>query len=154
MTQAPHDNPTRAFVADAIERQRFDVALDSNPFLQSMATRLLGGRSGEVKLGFTAGPQTLQGNGVIGGGALAQMLDMAMAVATLSTLPVGQTCATISMTTQMQRPAAPGSFTAVGKVERTGKRVAFTTAQLFDAAGKLVASSSSSLSVLPEPGPT
>lgn len=153
MTQAPHDNPTRALVAEAIEQQRFDIALESNPFFISLATRLLDGKHGEVKLGFTAGPHTLQGNGVIGGGVLAQMLDIAMAVAALSTLPVGLTCATITMTVQMQRPAAPGPLTAIGTVERTGKRVAFTTAQLFDPAGKLVASASSSFAVFPEPEP-
>jgi acyl-coenzyme A thioesterase PaaI-like protein len=38
-------------------------------------------------------------------------------------------------------------------VERSGRTVAFTTAQLFDANGKLVASGSSSLAVFAEPIP-
>lgn len=151
MSQAPRDNATRAFLSEAIEQKRFGIALDANPAFISLETTLIDGKPGEVNIGFTAGPHTLQGNGVVGGGTLAQMLDCAMAMAALSSLPVGLTCATISLTVQMLRPAAPGRLTAIGKVERSGKRVAFTTAQLFDAGGKLVASGTSSLAVFPEP---
>lgn len=153
MTTQRHDNPTRAFLADALEQRRFGTPLDINPAFTSLETTLLEGTPGAVSIGFTAGPHTLQGNGVVGGGTLAQMLDCALALAGLSVLAPGQTCATISLTVHMQRPAAPGRFTASAKVERSGRTVSFTTAQLFDANGKLVASGSSSLAVFAEPVP-
>lgn len=155
MTASPaRDNPTRAYLAEAIAQRRFGGALDVvNPALQALGTTLLDGTPGDVRIGFTAGPQTLQGNGVVSGGTMAQMLDSAMALAALSTLAPGLTCATISLTVHMQRPAMPGPLSATAKVERAGKRVAFTVAQLFDANGKLVASGSSSLAVVPEAEP-
>lgn len=153
MTHPTHDNPTRAFIADAIAQRRFDTRIDINPAFEALETTLLESTPGSVHIAFTAGPSTLQGNGVVSGGTLAQMLDSAMALAGLSVLAPGQTCATISLTVQMQRPAAPGRLTAKAQVERSGKRVSFTNAQLFDAQGKLVASGSSSLAVFAEVGP-
>lgn len=147
------DNPTRARLVEAIEQRRFGVPLDANPAFVSLDAVLLDGQPGDVTLGFTARPEMLQGNGVIGGGAMASMLDCALATAVVSMLPFGQTCATISLTVQMQRAASVGAMRAHAKVERCGQRVAFSQAQLFDADGRLVASGSASLAVLPEAPP-
>jgi uncharacterized protein (TIGR00369 family) len=148
MNDTVRDNPTRAFIVRSIQERTFDVALDANPAFAHFKTRLQESREGEVALSFVVGEETLQGHGVLAGGTLASMLDFAMAAAALSCLPAGHACTTISMALQFQRPAGPGGFVARGKVERAGRRVVFTTAQLFDAQERLVASATSSLSVL------
>lgn len=141
------DNPTRAFIAEAIAAGRRDVALDINPAFASLGSVLEEGRPGCVTLRFTAGPQSAQGNGVVGGGTLANMLDCALAVAALSTLAPGHTCSTVSLTVNMLRAANVGALWVRASVDRTGRRMVFAQAQLFDAQQRLVATATSALAV-------
>jgi len=152
--QAVHvmsDNPTRAHVAAAVAAGRHDVALDTNPASASLGAVLLEGRQGELRLGFVAPPESAQGNGVVSGGMLASMLDLAMAMTVLSMLPPGRNCATVNLSVNMMAAAETGNFTATASVERLGRSVAFARASLFDASGeRLIASGTSALSVFDE----
>lgn len=144
------DNPTRAFMAEAVSSGRQNVPLEVNPALASLSALLVQSREGELVIRFTAPRTATQGNGVVGGGTLASMLDLAMAMAVLSRLKPGSTCATISLTVNMQAAAREGHFVAVAGVDRVGRQVAFAHARLYDAEGtQLVANASSSLAVIP-----
>lgn len=144
------DNPTRAQVAEAVASGRSDVLLDFNPALTSLSTRLVEVRGDELVLRFTAPPTTTQGNGVVGGGTLASMLDLSMAMAVLSRLKPGFTCATISLTVNMQAAGHEGNFVAVAGVDRVGRQISFAHAKLFDADGaRVIANATSSLAVIP-----
>lgn len=145
---APEDNPTRALIADAIASARREVALDINPAFAYLETVLEEGAQGAVTVRFTAGPQTAQGNGVVGGGTLANMLDCGLAVAALSALPPGRTCSTISLTVNMLRAASVGKLWVRASVDRAGRSVVFAQAQLLDAEQRLVATATSALAVM------
>ena len=142
------DNGTRAFIADVIGAGRRSVVLDVNPAFASLSAVLEEGVAGQVAMRFTASESMTQGNGVVGGGALANMLDCGVAVATLSSLTAGQTCSTITLTVNMLRPATAGPLFVEAKVDRVGKRIAFAQAKLFDPERRLVATASSSLAIL------
>lgn len=145
------DNPTRAHVAEAVGAGLRDVPLDTNAASVHFGTVLREGKPGELRLRFVAPPDSVQGNAVVSGGALASMLDIAMAMAVLSMLPPGRNCATISLAVNMMAPAQAGIITAVASVERVGRRVGFARASLFDASGEcLLASGTSALSVFEE----
>ena len=146
------DNPTRAFVADAVASGRRNVVLDINPALASLSATLVESRANdEIVMRFTAPQSATQGNGVVGGGTLASMLDLAMAMSVLSRLKSGLTCATISLTVNMQAAGTQGDFLAVASVDRVGRQVAFAHARLYDAGGtRLIASATSSLAVFAE----
>lgn len=144
------DNPTRAFMAEAVASGRRNVVLDVNPALASLSAVLSECRDGELVFRFTAPGSATQGNGVVGGGTLAGMLDLAMAMSVLSRLKPGLTCATISLTVNMQAAGQEGNFVAVAGVDRVGRQVAFAHAKLYDAEGtRLIASATSSLTVFP-----
>lgn len=145
---ALQDNPTRAFIAEVIASSQRDVALDINPAFSSLECVLEEGTPGCVTMRFTAGPQTAQGNGVVGGGTLANILDCGLAVSALSILAPGQTCSTISLTVNMLRAAGVGTLWVRAKVDRAGRRVVFAQAQLYDSGQRLVATASSSLAVV------
>ena len=147
---SPPDNPTRAHVAAAVASGRRDVPLGANPALQSLAAVLVEGTPGALKIRFTMPPSSAQGNGVVGGGSLASALDMAMAMAVLSMLPPGRSCATISLSVNMLAPARVGVVFAHASVERVGRSVAFARAALHDVGGRQLASGTSSLAVLEE----
>lgn len=145
------DNPTRAQVAGAVAAGHRDVVLDANPALLSLGTVLAEGEPGALKLRFEAPASSAQGNGVVSGGTLASMLDLSIAMAVLSRLPPGRTCATISLTVNMMAAAQVGPILATASVERLGRNVAFARAALFDPTGqRLLASASSSLSLFEE----
>jgi uncharacterized protein (TIGR00369 family) len=145
------DNPTRAHVAAAVAAGRRDVPLDTNPASASLGAVLREGKPGKLRLGFVAPPESTQGNGVIGGGTVASMLDLAMAMAVLSVLPPGRTCATINLSVNMMGAAKAGPLVATASVERVGRTVGFARASLFDASGeRLLASGTSALAVFDE----
>lgn len=144
------DNPTRACVASAISSGGRNVPLQVNPALASLSALLVETRDGELVIQFTAPPSMTQGNGVVGGGTLASMLDIAMAMSVLSQIKPGFTCATISLTVNMQAAGQQGDFIAVGGVDRIGRQIAFAYAKLYDADRiRLIASATSSLAVFP-----
>ena len=142
------ENPTRAFIAESIHSGRQNVPLDVNAAFISLGAVLVEGRPGDVKVTFTAGESVMQGNGVVGGGTLANMLDCSLAIALMSALSPGQTCSTISITVNMMRPATAGVLLAQARVDRLGKRVAFASATLHDKEGRAVANATSSLAIL------
>lgn len=148
------DNPTRAQIAARVASARAgqrDLVLDANPALVSLSAQLVTAQDDELQLRFQAPASSAQGNGVVGGGTLASMLDLAMAMAVLSRLPPGQTCATISLTVNMMAAAQVGAVLATATVERIGRRVAFARAVLLDPSGnRMLASASSSLSLFEE----
>lgn len=127
------DNADRAFLQRIIEEGASAVALDMNPALVSLQARLLEGRQGALSIRFTAPDHSVQGNGVVSGGTLASMLDLAMAMTLLSKLPQGRTCATVSLTINMLEPGLVGDFVADARVRRLGGRIAFLEADLHDA---------------------
>lgn len=142
------DNATRQHVADAVASGRRNVPLDANPALVNLSAVLIESRDGELTIGFTAPQCSTQGNGVVSGGTLAGMLDMAMAMAVLAQLPPGSTCATISLTVNMQAAGLQGPFVAKAGVKRIGRQIAFAHAELRDPSrNRLIADGISSLSV-------
>lgn len=154
MAEPAADNPTRRFIAETVAAGRTGTAIDVNSaFVSSRATLLECGET-ELAIGFVAGEETTQGNGVVGGGSLAAMLDQAMAIALLAQLKPGQTCSTINLNVNILRSGLAGAFVARAGIDKIGGRVAFTHARLYDSAGALVATGTSSLAVLQERGKT
>ncbi|MFP3563518.1 PaaI family thioesterase [Paraburkholderia sp. SIMBA_030] len=127
------DNPDRAFLHDLLSAQASNVTLGMNPALTSLRATLLAGSAEALSIRFTAPDHSVQGNGVVSGGTLASMLDLAMALALLAKLPHGRTCATISLTVDMIEPGYVGDFIADARVKRLGGRVSFVEAYLHDA---------------------
>jgi uncharacterized protein (TIGR00369 family) len=144
------DNPTRACVVAAVARGQRNVPFDFNPALAGLSTQLIEARDGELVLRFTAPHTATQGNGVVGGGTLASMLDLGMAMAVLSKLKPGFTCATISLTVNMQAAGQEGHFIAVAGVDRVGRQVGFAHAKLYDSdRSRLIANATASFAVMP-----
>jgi uncharacterized protein (TIGR00369 family) len=142
------DNPDRAFIHKLLSAHAKNVTLDMNPALVSLRATLLVGSARALSIGFTAPDHSVQGNGVVSGGTLVSMVDLAMALSLLSKLPHGRTCATISLTVNMIEPGHVGDFVADARVKRLGGRVAFLEADLYDATRtRCVASATASFAV-------
>lgn len=142
------DDVTRVELARLIEAGETDRPLTYTPALRAIGAIFIDGTVGDVITGFTAGDETLQGNGVVSGGAIAAMLDTGIAMAVLSAVPPGQACATITLTVNMMRPARPGRLYVRAGVEKLGRAVAFAHAQLLDEDRVPLATASSSLAIV------
>jgi len=130
--QALNDNPDRALLERIISEQAFDVALETTDGLKELGARLVNGSPGELEFSFLVSSKAVQGNGVVSGGTLMTMLDYAMAYAVLSKLPFGKTCATTSMTVNMQSAARPARLKVIGSVDRVGRQVVFARSEVYD----------------------
>ncbi|MCU1671613.1 MAG: thioesterase superfamily protein [Blastococcus sp.] len=89
--------------------------------------------------------------GLVHGGLLCSLLDTVAGCAVHTTLPRGWGYTSIELKVSYLRAvrADSGPLTAVGTVAKPGRRVAFAEGQVLDAAGRLVATASSSLLVFP-----
>lgn len=122
--------------------------------------QLLGMRMTDVSPGsatFTLEPHQSHENGVgvVNGGVLATLLDMAVACAVMSTLPAGHRFTSIDLSVSMLRAAGAdsGTLTCVGTVVKPGRQVSFTEAKVTDSKGRLVATATSSLLIISPAGP-
>lgn len=148
-TEVIADNADRVLIHELIASARSNVPLRTNPALDALQTVFVHGSPGAVTLRFSASIHSVQGNGVIAGGTLTSMLDFGMAFAVLSKLPPAKTCATISLTVNMQAPAQVGDFLVEANATRVGGRVAFVRAELYDAERtRLIAEAVASFAVL------
>ena len=88
---------------------------------------------GECELRFRPRPEFTIGGGVVQGGIVATMLDMAMAIAGAGAL------ATASLQVDILRPVVGTVLTVQGRITRRGKRIVFAEAELSGEDGTLLA---------------
>lgn len=139
-----------ALLALAADATLSPMALSGSPFAQALGARLLSVdlQDLRVELAFDPGPLFTQAAGVLHGGVVCSMLDFALALAALCAVKDGQSVATASIAVSCLRPARVGEIRAVGRVDRAGRQVAFTVAELHGSDGRLIASASSVLAVV------
>jgi uncharacterized protein (TIGR00369 family) len=144
-------NPDKALLLKFMEDPSTPTAVDSNPLAKALRCRLLAAApSGQVRLDFEPDETFIQGNNVVQGGAVAAMLDFAMAFAGLAALPGEQGGATVSMTANYLKPVPAGRYEAVGVLERKGRTMLFASSELRAVDGDvLVANATSVLAVVP-----
>ncbi|MGN0065111.1 MAG: PaaI family thioesterase [Nocardioides sp.] len=84
--------------------------------------------------------------GSVHGGVISTLLDTAAACSVHSTLAEGEGYTSLDLTVKFLRTVTEesGQLRCVGRVIQRGRRTALAEAQLFDAAGKLVAHATSS----------
>ncbi|MEO8906846.1 MAG: PaaI family thioesterase [Microbacteriaceae bacterium] len=87
--------------------------------------------------------------GTVHGGLVCTLLDSALGCAVQTTLPQGQGYTSVDINVSYLRPvhAHTGQLTCVGTVVKPGSRIAFAEAKVTDAAGRVLATATSTLLV-------
>ena len=108
---------------------------------------------GRVEFGCTLDESMYNPIGVVHGGLVCTLLDSVAGCAVHTTLPAGMAYTSIEIKVNYLRPvhATSGPLTAIGRVTKPGRRVAFAEGEILDARGATVATASSSLLVFPIP---
>jgi uncharacterized protein (TIGR00369 family) len=109
---------------------------------------------GRVEFGCILDESVYNPIGVVHGGLVCTLLDTVAGCAVHTTLPAGVAYTSIELKVNYLRAVTldSGPLRAVGRVVKPGRRVAFAEGEVFDAAGRSVATASSSLLVFPIPG--
>lgn len=145
-------NPDQATLkALAAAPERAPVAMNGSPMAEALRTQLLraDAETFDVEVAFEPGPVFTQAAGVVQGGAVASMLDFVLAYSALLAVPDGQSVATATLNVAFLRPAPAGPMRARGRVERAGRSLVFTAAELWDPEGRRVATANAALPVVP-----
>ncbi|MEY2633520.1 MAG: hypothetical protein RIR00_2174 [Pseudomonadota bacterium] len=144
------EHPERTFLRGIHDRGDKEVAVTTNPLAGALKMRIAEvPEYGRVLIHYDIDRQFAQGDGIVQGGICATMLDFGLAFAAMSAVPSGRTVSTIGLNVNYLRPAPLGAFLVEGQVEKMGRTVAVARASLFDPAGKLIATASSPLAVVP-----
>lgn len=121
------------------QRERIEKALDSVPFAKLMGIKLDSVEPGHAILSMHVREELKQNNSIAHGGAIASLIDSAMAFAIIPLLAENERTTTVDLTIHYLRPLPGGTARASARVVRAGKRVITVSAELFDDDGKLAA---------------
>lgn len=89
--------------------------------------------------------------GIVQGGFVTGWLDSAMAHACIARARFAMAVPSLEIKVSFLAPAHPGVYVARGWIQRWGRTIAFMEAELHDADGKLIATSSSTAMLAPLP---
>jgi uncharacterized protein (TIGR00369 family) len=131
-----------------------DGVLPPPPIVALMQMDLVAVEEGRVEFSCLVDESVYNPIGVVHGGLVCTLLDTVAGCAVHSTLPQGLGYTSIELKVNYLRAvhATSGPLTAIGRVVKPGRRVAFAEGEVLDAQGRTVATASSSLLVFPLPG--
>lgn len=121
----------------ATQARRIRKAVDSVPYAHLLGIELEDIDRGRATLGLEVRKDLTQNHGVVHGGAIASLIDTAMAFAIISLLAPEEKVTTVDLTISYLRPLTKGRVAAVAKVIRAGKRLFVVSADVFADDGNL-----------------
>jgi uncharacterized protein (TIGR00369 family) len=115
------------------------MTVDDVPFAKLLGIEVESVEPGVAVLSMKMRDDLKRNGGIAHGGAVATLIDSAMAFAILPILGENEHSMTVDLTIHYLRPVSEGSARAIARVVRAGKRVITVSAELFDGNEKLAA---------------
>jgi uncharacterized protein (TIGR00369 family) len=122
----------------------------ASPFHAGFGISVEHAAPGDVRLGWEARPEHRNLQGLVHGGILATLVDIAMGLAIRTVVGPSRRHVTIDLGVHYLRPARPGRLEAAGTVVRVGSQVGFAEGSVTDATGRLLVRASGTYSVTQE----
>lgn len=116
-------------------REKFET----NHFPKSLGIELDSIEHGRARLSLEVKQQHLQLAGIMHGGAIATLIDTAVAFAIVGASKPGSRFTTIEMKVNYLRPIREGRVVADAKLIRDGRRIVVSDCDVYDSEGKLSA---------------
>lgn len=111
----------------------------ATPFSEWLGIRIEPVAEGPPEMVLDVGPHHANKRGVVHGGMVSSMLDMALGAAVLAAMRPEEWCGTVSLDIQFARPARGREVRARGRLVNRGERVAFAEGELIDDRGRVCA---------------
>ncbi len=121
------------------QRQRVESALDTVPFAKLLGIQLESVASGHAVLALPIREELKQNNAIVHGGAIASLIDSAMAFAIIPLLAEHERTTTVDLTIHYLRPLSNGVAKATARVVRAGRRIIVVSADVIDDQQRLAA---------------
>jgi uncharacterized protein (TIGR00369 family) len=115
------------------------MTLDDVPFAKLLGIEAETLERGHAVLTMKMREDLKRNGGIAHGGAVAALIDSAMAFAIIGLLGENEHTVTVDITIHYLRPLSEGLAKASARVVRAGRRVITVSAELFDGEGKLAA---------------
>jgi acyl-CoA thioesterase len=115
------------------------MTLDDVPFAKLLGIEVDSLEPGHAVLSMKMRDDLMRNGGIAHGGAVATLIDSAMAFAIIQLLGENEHTVTVDITIHYLRPLSAGTARASARVVRAGKRVITVSAELFDHNDKLSA---------------
>jgi len=115
------------------------MTLDDVPFAKLLGIEVDLLEPGHAVLSMKMRDDLMRNGGIAHGGAVATLIDSAMAFAIIQLLGENEHTVTVDITIHYLRPLSAGTARASARVVRAGKRVITVSAELFDHNDKLSA---------------
>ena len=115
------------------------MTLDDVPFAKLLGIEVDSLEPGHAVLSMKMRDDLMRNGGIAHGGAVATLIDSAMAFAIIQLLGEKEQTVTVDLTIHYLRPLSAGTARASARVVRAGKRVITVSAELFDHNDKLSA---------------
>lgn len=112
---------------------------EKSPYFRHLDMALLEAQDGYAKVSMKIKPHHANIQGVVHGGAIASLADQAAMRAVQTNLLPGQAGRTIQMDMHYLAPAQCDLLLGEGHVQKMGRRIAFSDAEVKDEKGKTVA---------------
>jgi uncharacterized protein (TIGR00369 family) len=121
------------------QRQRVEKAFAAVPFFRLIGLQVESVAAGEAVLSMEIGEGLKQNDQIVHGGAIASLIDSAIAFAIIPLLADNERTTTVDLTIHYLRPLTQGVAKASAHVVRAGRRVITVSAEVSDENGKLAA---------------
>lgn len=137
------------------ERQALREFFASFPFFQLMGFELVDIEPGQARLAMSWRDNLCQPAGIMHGGAIASLVDTAIAHSILLTpnyleaKDAGGRIVSLDLRIKYLRPVSSGRIICDARITRQGRQIIHTTAEVVDEAGKAVASGDSIYMMVP-----
>src|SRR6185503_168730 len=115
------------------------MTLDDVPFAKLLGIEIDSVEPGHAVLSMKMRDDLMRNGRIAHGGAVATLIDSAMAFAIMPMLAENERSITVDLTIHYLRPVSEGVSRASARVVRAGKRVITVSAELFDGNEKLAA---------------
>lgn len=114
-------------------------ALSMVPYAKLLGIEIEDVGMGTATLTLAVRKELTQNHGVVHGGAIASLIDTAMAFAIIPLLSVKEKVTTVDLTISYLRPVTDGQMRASAKVIRAGRRLISVSAEVFNSNQTLTA---------------
>ena len=115
------------------------MTLDHVPFAKLLGIEVDASEPGHAVLSMKLRDDLMRNNEIAHGGAIATLIDSAMAIAIMAQLAENERTVTVDLTIHYLRPLSAGTAKASARVVRAGRKVITVSAELFDQNDKLSA---------------
>ena len=121
------------------DKQKAFGVVKTTPYLKLLGIELVEIEPEKVVMQLEMREQLRQPHGLLHGGAIASLIDTAMAFAVVTRLTEDEKASTVDLTVQYLRPHTEGKIVCTAKVLKAGKRLLFVSAEVENEQEKLIA---------------